>query len=389
MPDTTPISTAPTAAPDTPAAAVPDAPQMPTTIAEIKALDDDAWAKLFVPDLYAASQSAPPADAAPETPSAEAETPAQDGPARDASGRFVAATAETPSEPAAETPVATTPPATDPVATLPFAVVGADGQPLAPESAATLQVSFKASGETITKPLAEVVRAAQSAEGQTRALNAKHQELTTLQQQLEAAAQQQRLAEQILERALQDDAVLEQLRQRYAEYASPEAEVERLRAQLEAQQRAQTTAQVQSAAADTLREVTGVLESLATTFPSVTVEELLGRFTTDTAQYAVNGVIDPQHHAAVRAYAVDTLTAWARERHTQRSSQSATLEARVRELEAKLQEASDRAAQAVKNAAAPPIAPTGAARPAAGSKPPITSVKDAQRHALAAFDSTT
>jgi hypothetical protein len=354
---------------------------VPLTPGNIARMSPDEWAQTFMPSVAEAAKAA-------EAPVEDEPTPddgATDGPKRGADGKFVAAEPEAAAEaPAPE--AATEPPAEDkPAVTLPFAAVGADDAPVPAETLAAMKVTMKAGGVEITKPLADVVRLAQSAQGQTQALNAKQAEFSTLQAQLTAASEERALLEQALEQALIDDDVRARLAAEYRNYTAPEAELARIKAQqaadAERTQQLAAETQRQSAAADLMGRVSSTLEGLLTKFSEVTPEELLGRFTSDTAQWAVNGVIDPKHYPDVQAYVEGSLSQFAAQRH-----------ARIAELQSKAsaaEAAAQAAKQAAKNATAAAVRPSGTpAAPGAPAKPPIRTLKDASAYALGAFGPT-
>jgi hypothetical protein len=350
---------------------------VPLTPGNIAKMSPDEWAQTFMPSVAEAAK------AAEAEPANDAPTPddgAPSGPKRGPDGKFVA------SEPEAPAPDAEPAPADDkPAVTLPFAAVGADDAPVPAETLAAMKVTMKAGGVEITKPLADVVRLAQSAQGQTQALNAKQAEFSTLQAQLTAASEERALLEQALEQALMDDDVRARLAEQYRQYTAPEAELARIKEQQAADAaRAQRESAEQarySSAAELMGRVSSTLEGLLTKFSEVTPEELLGRFTSDTAQWAVNGVIDPKHYPDVQAYVEGSLSQFAAQRH-----------ARIAELQSKAsaaEAAAQAAKQAAKNATAAAVRPSGTpAAPGAPAKPPIRTLKDASAYALGAFGPT-
>ncbi len=126
-------------------------------------------------------------------------------------------------------------------------------------------------------------------------------------------------------------------------------------------------------------KVTGIFDQLIAKFPEVTPQELLGQFNFDTAHMAVNGVIPADRYPEVEAYVNQSLTAYARQRHTGLVALRTNAE--------KVAKAAEQQALAAKTTMAAAVRPMGGASTPAGAagKPQITTLKDATAYALNAF----
>jgi hypothetical protein len=352
-----------------------DTESAPLTPATINAMSPEEWGKTFMPSLMDAP--------APDAPAAEPEeAPAEDaGALRGPDGKFVSRDAPV-VEDAPPTDAPTEPEA--PAITLPFMATGADDAPIDATALAAMKVTLKANGAEVVVPLPDLVRQAQSAAGASRQANELRATMTQRDGELAQLRSEQQLLEQALVRALTDDDARAALAREYASYTSPEAELARIRAEqaAQAQQAAEAAARdaQQSTAMEFMGTVRSAFESLLTTYPEVTPQELLGQFNFDTAQWAVNGVIPPERYPEVQAYVSQSLTAYAQQRHN-------GLVALRTKADAAAKAAQD-AARVAKTTMAAAVRPMGTTNAPASGKPAITTLKDATAYALGAFGSS-
>lgn len=287
---------------------------------------------------------------------------------------------ETPQVEAAETPAPDVP-------KLPFVVVNGEGTEVSPADLAAMTVTLTANGREQKLPLADVVRRAQSEAGAQQTLRSVKQEAETLASDREALATQVEELREIALRLLDDDEYRFTLAQQKQDHMSPEKRAERAERELAAERQRQEQEQSHSAfqrraEAFAQQAVAPAISEIVTSCDLVSQEELLGRFTLDTAPILVNGVIPPERYDEVAAYLTGPFREFADTLQRQRSaSADATAAAQAAaELKAK------REAQRLKNTTAAVARPVGSVPDTRDSaKPQIENVKDAQKYALAAF----
>lgn len=111
---------------------------------------------------------------------------------------------------------------------------------------------------------------------------------------------------------------------RWRDHNTPEARAERAERRLEEFQRQQTgQSQAASSASFYQNDVLSPIKALLQQFPSVTEEEIVGRFQLATAKYGA--VIEPRHFEAVRAIISEDLPAYAASVHEKRSAHDTQL----------------------------------------------------------------
>lgn len=327
------------------------------------------------PDAPADDTASEPADAS-TTQEAETPTVPDEG----------ATTESTEGEPTP--PESTTPEARK---SLPFTIIGADGKPLDAAQLDGLKIEVKGAGKKDTLTLADVVRRASSEAGAVRHAHRVEGQLTEAQKLHEqlraehnALAEERQTLRTIARRAALDDDFREQLRAELEEYESPESELARLKdekareTQTRAQQE-QAQRHVQTATRFFDGTVVPAFDAILKNNPSLSFEEVLGRFHTETSALSENGVIPPKHYAKVDELLKGSLAKWATSRHGER----AKLGDEARKERANAQQAKNKLARAV----APNQGGTGSSSAAPtpnGTGKPL-SYKDAQKHAFAAF----
>lgn len=279
-----------------------------------------------------------------------------------------------------------------------FALFNEKGETVDPAALGIREIEFTANGKTRRESLDKVVRLAQYGfynEGlqqeveQTKGLlPAKEAQIAQLE-----AEKQELLG--YYEQMLTDDDFVDAAREKYARLNSPEARAERAERKLreveESKQVQQHTAVVQQYLETELQPA---LAAILDAHPTVTFDELYGRFTMLTDPLRVNGVIPAQSIPNVNRAIVDQLLPYVGQLHTTRAEAKQADEARIRgeltaaqqkaEAEAKAaREAAAKAEQAAHNRVARAIGPAGRASPDAPRPRPVESAEDAMDSILA------
>lgn len=174
------------------------------------------------------------------------------------------------------------------------------------------------------KDLAGVARLAADGIANARHANENHQyrtqvvpqfeqQVSTLQQQLEAQIALNR-------EILSDEARYAARRQEFAELNSPEQRLARAEQALTERDRQDAQrAESQQHVAYYEANVLPALVSVLTDAPTVTNEEVMGRIALETGNLLVGGVVPPEHYPQFAHYLRTTLAPWANELHAQRS----------------------------------------------------------------------
>jgi hypothetical protein len=191
-------------------------------------------------------------------------------------------------------------------------------------------VTFTANGQVRTEPLDKVVKLAQwGYYNQER-----EEQVRTTREQAESIAQQYEEIRQYAleleaerERLLIDEAAYLDARDQYEEQNTPEARLERQRAELEEDRAAQQYQQVAQHGAQYFQgQVQPAIERLAAALPSVSPEELaaktllvMDRFRVDTP---IGRIVPPQQYQAVEQAILHEIVPWAAQLHEHRSAGS-------------------------------------------------------------------
>lgn len=314
------------------------------------------------------------------TAEANAEPPVEDQAEPDAT-----ADDGTPAEADTETAAEDKPdePKPEPV-TLPFEAIANDDA-VDPALLAAMTVKFKADGKEIALPLTDVVRRAQSEPAAQRQARVNADRATQLEQ---TVAQKESEIESVRALALQilrDENVRLTLQAQLEEYDAPENRAQRAEQALAAErQRKQQEAQqvefqnrLQQFAAEVVAPTVNEIIGKATL---VSEKELLGEFVAGTAQWTVNGVIDPRYHQDVANYLRTEFAAYAANRQQEEEAKEQRIRSEARKTQMERQKLRNETAGAAK-----PTALTGA--PSNAPPPPKRpkTLKDAERGALSAL----
>lgn len=220
-----------------------------------------------------------------------------------------------------------------------FTLLDADGEVEVPE----LLVEYKANGKIRKDRLDQVVKLAQfgvynqEREQQVKQIESQAQTLEQERQQLyEALAER----EAQMERLLQDEDFLYAVREAYEQENSPERRLARAEQEKRDLQVQYQMADIQAKGASFYQnEVGPALALLATTLPTVPVEELEERFAYAMQAHverAPNGepYIPASRYDAVRRYILDDLAGWAQFQHSRRATATSVPETKAqKELE--------------------------------------------------------
>ncbi len=201
-----------------------------------------------------------------------------------------------------------------------FTMLDADGEIEIPN----VTVKFKANGKMREERLDQVVKLAQvgvynvEREERLKSIEPERDQYKALVEEREAQ----------LERAITDPAFLAALQEAYAKETSPEAELQRTKAEvrdLRVQQQLEKIQEVGQQFYET--EVSPALEMITKAAPTITVDELEEKFAMAMAAHAEeapNGqpYVPPSRYEAVRQYIIDDLAVWAMAHHERRSKQA-------------------------------------------------------------------
>lgn len=241
----------------------------------------------------------------------------------------------------------------------------------------SLKLSFKAGGKMQEDlPLDKVVRLAQSgfyAEqmgAERDQLKKELPEIQTRAERLEAALEDQKA---LNARMLEDEDFFLQAREQYAAVNTPEHRAQRAEAKLrETEQRQQQVRLVEEANGFVQNAVTPILTRLAEEYPTVTVEELYGRLTIETAPLLRNGVIPRQHWNEVTRLLESSVAQYAEAQHARRDGDRVKATQKATKEVTKAQETATKAKRVLAKAMAPAGKGTVKAKP-----PAIRTAEDA------------
>ncbi|MGJ0510192.1 MAG: hypothetical protein ACR652_24360 [Methylocystis sp.] len=315
-----------------PAVTAPAAEPTPTAQSQIRA-DDSAFMKQFGMESFLekaddATEAPAPVEAARKPKAKPAEAPP----------------AETPAEVPAETPPAEEVPVETPPAEAPAEVPAAEVKPKdykAFDAAGEIEVpdltlTFTANGKEQKKSLDQVIALAQRGfynEEREAQVTQTRAEAQRIQQENAALSEHVQNIQRDITAMLSDpqDALYLDLKAKYAQANTPEAQLQRTRQQLEtlqtSQQEAAMMAQVNAFAAP-LQEY---LSGLPKQYPTVSNEEIIGRFTVLTAPLLQAGRVPPSKFQQVAQLVDNELTPWVQHTHDSRSAAKAQQQATTQE----------------------------------------------------------
>lgn len=255
-----------------------------------------------------------------------------------------------------------------------FMVEDADGDVVDVEG---VEITFVANHETHTLPLDKVVRLAQMGkynEDLQQEVKATRLSVAEMQQEMDNLRQIADQRRDLARRLLEDDDYLLAQRERYAEMNSPEARADRAEQRLAAIAAERENANFkQEIEAFVDQGLYPAFKDLLEQYPTVTQEELWGRFNIATAGISRHGIIPPHHWRDALQVVERDLGPFAAQLHDQRSA----LEGKARSAEStavrKAQEETTRAKRMVAKA----IRPSGQGSVAAPKRKTIVSADDA------------
>lgn len=316
-------------------------------------------------------------------------------PERDEHGRFkpAAAATETPEDDTGTKDEATEDVAPDD-ATKPertwkaFDANGVETEPPA------LEIEFKADGKVMKKPLADVVRLAQRGQYNERlheevegARTLREQEVPRLQAAVEQAQSEASNLANAMRALLADEDQYLAAREQYAGMLTPEAEVERLRGQLEQQQQQTVHQQAAHSTRELLAtQVVPALTQMAAQYTTVPQDELMARYAAFAKPYVVGGVVPPNRLPDV-VRALEETAYWAESLHESRS-ETARLKADAEtarqqaERDKATAEKAQREARDARRTVARAVAPSGRAAPDVPRQAPARTADEAAEQAI-------
>lgn len=278
----------------------------------------------------------------------------------------------------------------------PFRLLNDKGEAIDPATLGVAQVEFTANGKTRLEPIDKVVRLAQYGFYNETLQQEVEQARATLPAVQAEKAQLLQERDELLgyyQRMLEDDDFVDAAREQYARLNSPEARAERAEQKLREVESQGQQAQVQQQVTQYLEtELQPALAAILDHHPSVTSDELIGRFTVLTNKYMVNGVIPVERIPEINRVIVDELLPYVGQLHTSRTEAQRAEEARraealaAKEREAKAaEEAARKAEQVAHNRVARAIGPAGRASPDAPRPKPIETADDATEALVASL----
>ena len=256
---------------------------------------------------------------------------------------------ETDAEPDAKAP--------EPDVKLPFTVKDAEGKDVVASSVQGMTVTLKANGRVETLALADVVRRAQSEPGAQQQAREYRSRATDLEAELETERQTVANVRALALAMVNDDDELLRVRQEMQDWNEPEARAERAEQELAADRQARIDGEAkakQAAITTSFFEgaVIPAISALLDKYPSVSDDELWGRFDRGTsALRGANGVIPPEHYGELETYLAGPFAEFVQARHAENDERAQA----VQKSERKAQLASQR----MKNEAAGKAKPTG------------------------------
>lgn len=288
--------TQPTTPPVTPA---PEAPKAEVSAREFFQQDDSELVKIWAPEPPAEEPAAPVVETPVAPPSAE--------------------TVPTDSEGAeAKAPEVEVPKAERKLMTE-FKVLDTEGELEVPE----IEIEFKAKGEMRKLPLDHVVRLAQfgfaNEEREQQVLASKRfvAEAQEKEQQFHQTIQQY---EQYYEKMFNDPAFYEEARLAFINQNSPEARAQRAEGELARQRQEKLVERENVQRAEfTQQAVVPVVTRLLTENPLVNENEIIGRFSTLTAPFLVQGKVPLNRLREVEHVVQNDLTTWAQQTQYERT----------------------------------------------------------------------
>lgn len=261
-----------------------------------------------------------------------------------------------------------------------FVVKDDEGKETAPPS---LKLSFKAGGKMQEDvPLDKVVRLAQSgfyAEQMVAERDQLKRQVPEIQSELDRIAVALEDQKALNARLLEDDEFLLNARDQYAAVNTPEHRAQRAEAKLrETEQRQQQHRLVEEANGFVTQTVTPILSRLAEEYPTVTVEELYGRLTIETAPLLRNGVVPRNQWSEVARLLETSVAQYAEAQHVRRDGDRVKATQKATKEVTKAQETATKANRVLAKAMAPAGKGTVKAKP-----PAIRTAEDAADSVIA------
>lgn len=344
------------------------------------AAPETVWADPSVTDIIAQVTSERPRDeqgrfAAKDTPAPDA--PAAEAPADPAEPPVEAEASPDAEAPAEDTPAEEPPAETRALATK-FAIVEGDAT-TDPGALADTVIEYKADGKVYRETLDKVVRLAQSGRYNTKL----HEELDSLRpleakvDELEAQrADDLRFYRQEVQKLIADDTYLMQRRQDLAQRLTPEAEADRLRRELAQERQSREMMQLQGKMEHFVEHsIQPKMLDILSQYPSVTEDELMGRFNRTVLPMQRHGVVPPHLWPRVEALLEGEIGSWAAHLHDSRTAERATAEAQTKAQVRKAQEKAQKAKQVLARTVTSPASARSA--PEATRSKPIVTADDA------------
>lgn len=379
---TTPAAPAPPAAP-TPAP-TPAPAEQPKSLNDIFGASDDQWAKDLglqkpepAPESAAATPETPAPETKQETPEPEAKPEAEGEYHLDPQGRLhrpdgtFASADEV--EAFKEVTGATVAPAPEAIPEAPktgvvkpqgFSAFDAEGNPI--EELPDIRVTYTANGkERKNVPLNTLIRQVQDATYKTELQDEAIQSRQVIAEERRARAEYEQAFQRLNDyttRLLSDEQFLVQALQQYASHNTPEAQVDALRAELEALKSGQTARSTHDAARPVVERIASSVAQIHQQFPEVTEDEVLGRFNRLTSHLLVGGQLPPDRLADVERMVATDLAHWAQATHAERAESKAQVTKQTTEAQQRVKAEQIKAALA-KRTLARAVAPKGGTAP--------------------------
>jgi hypothetical protein len=345
----------------------PTGTDTPQTASDIVNADDTQFAEMFGFELPGRADDAPD-----ETPDQGEDSGDR---ARDERGRFRRADEEPEGAPAAEgadTPEAEPEPIRKPMA--PFKAFDKEGELDVP---ADLEIEFKADGEVRKLPLDKLIRHAQNGVYNERLVGEVKQarELVPQMQQGIQQLQQQLDAQlQLNARLLQDEEFFLTSREGFLREQTPEVQLEKYRAQMQAMQQQQYEQQeLQVGSQFVTQGLEPRMMAILEQFPEVSWEEAFGRFSLAVAPLMRGGKVPTEAFNRVLDLVESDIGPWVAQRANERRTSTEQARRQLEETQRKARETVTQQKRTLARALAPK---TGRAAPDKAQAKPVTTADE-------------